>query len=1311
MELKELAISLFEGKSVVCSDMDIDYSMLCEEDMLLPFLCLHLLMECEKNEETKDVLGCEFIKTESSLLFVRVSNVQIFAPHLARGLLSPLIGKLVNANLITITDNDDYDIQNLVHRFRLQLNDINEGSEIEFNALFKLVFKMRLQINKEEEQPVISESSKNCNDSSVTEENRKGRNEKIKSELKRDNDQSLQEELPSFNYTKQFYHQNEQIRDFFNDIVFVKVAKYLKNFPNKNITSIQSEHTTTVGVECIFNSILASPVMLKQLSKKLGLHPWQVIFPKSVLNIRTTLSEIVDPRTSNDGSSSSKTWFKHGENFTPFLTFSKEVMDCLQQSHIDGLFDIPKFFEAFLQLDNKLVAAFKKTNGKSYSALHLARKSKLLTEQLSNKVIGQNQAIESVSKGFLSSSLKPNQGPRLIYTFLGPSGVGKTYLASQFTELLQSLEGNDYQFSSYSMENYADERDGARLFGSGAQYTDSAMGLLTTSVKCYPRQVIVFDEIEKAHTNVIQSLLSILDTGIGKDVTSSDEIDFSQCIVIFTSNLGQEKFAQNKTGKELNVLDILATSKNPNSGVKLAPEFINRLTKGYPILFNALKVNHFINLAEREINSSKSVSGLTFNFNDRFSSFLIQTICPDLNVRRLLSAISKFQADVILEIVDLVDSDVDSLNIDIEIKDELHSLNEALNILILDDDHRIVDAEQRFTVGNSKVEFDDVSLNHCHQKEDLEKYLIKHKPDVLLVDLEIIENKSELQQVIDIANRFNQHIIIFTFIVDCDNTGKQKLGINNEVREHFSLEYSNANINQLKYLIDRIRYYFFTEMQVRKVIQRHQTLKYTPTYNFSGDNVLINLDKFEHKQLVFSDDLSKSNFFKFSLPETNLNDVIGLERAKQRLNEVVSWMKNPKQLASLQVDIPTGFLFSGPPGTGKTLLARSLAGECELPFFSVAAADLVNTQDGSTSQNIKELFETARKYAPAIIFIDEIDAIGLDRSKNDSMYNSIVVNTLLTEMDGFTKQDEPIFVLAATNYAEVLDKALTRPGRFDETIICDLPNKSARKQFLDLFVKKHQLIWQPEDISILVDRTQGLSSAELDQVLRESLYLALGAGTGVSMEHVNDCITRISYGLPSASVIMSEEEKRRTAYHESGHLIAYKLLFPDFSVDFVTIIPRDQALGFVAARRPDEYNGNTRDSISKHLQVLLAGRVAEKLCVGDSKLVSTGAASDIQKATQYAMDAIYEGGLSEDIGSVNLKMLTKYEESNLLHTAQENVRHWIAQSETDIETLLLSNYELFSYFAEELIQKESLHGDEIEKIINEFHKINTEKVG
>jgi len=1111
----------------------------------------------------------------------------------------------------------------------------------------------------------------------------------------------------AFNFSEVFSEQSDDVKKLFEEIAILQTAVYLNNFPAIHVTNVTGKDLAKVSVETVLHATIAAPYALKCLAKLCGALPCQLKLLTNTLQIRAILNTVVDKRTSSHNEQGSMSWYNHAKKKTTLLTFEDNVIKSLRHAYSNEKIDLTQFFDALLDSDDATIKAFTQRNFHPLKTMNMVKGSKLLKEKLSAEIIGQDAAINSLSKGYLSSTLKPSQGPRLIYTFAGPSGVGKTYSAHLFSQYLKEIEGSDYIFTPYNMESYADEKDAMMLFGSGSQYTDSALGNLTTSVRNYPRQVILFDEIEKAHHSVITSLLSLLDSGIALDTTEQTAIDFSQCIIIFTSNLGQEVFVQNKTEQSLNVFEILKNAKHPTTGVGFSPELVNRLAKGYPVIFNTLKMNHLIRLAEHEIAAPCNLNGVSFNFPDNFSSFLLQSISPDISVRRLQSTMAKFQADVLVDACVHIDNDIDDIVINVEIDDNLQTSCEALTVLIIDEDDRLVTGNEQLTRATTHSQYSDIEIHHCINTSNLRQDLRVIKPDVILLDIEVVKKFSKLHEVINQLIESNKHLAIFTYLLHEPGNEIDIMAVNHEIREHFNIETQNLVVKhheQFDYMLERVRYYLNTEQQVKKITQRHQMLKHSLSFTKSNQDINVKVGDFSVEQMVFSEDLTNSRLFDFSLPDVRLDDVIGLTRAKSRLTEVLGWMKQPEKLARLQVGLPTGFLFSGPPGTGKTLLAKAVAGECQLPFFSVSAADLSSQFSGGTTENIKQLFERARKYAPAIIFIDEIDAIGRKRHSNGQGDSNLVVNTLLTEMDGFNKADEPVFILAATNFPEVLDSALTRPGRFDETIMCDLPNKQSRQHFLDVFINKHQLNWRVNDLELLVKRTQGLSSAELEQVLRESLYQSLSDETLVTVKHVNDSITRISYGLPSESLIMSKDEKQRTAYHETGHLLAYKLLFPNLPVDFITIIPRDQALGFVATGRPDKYNGNNHITISNHLQVMLAGRVAEKILHGGHEFVSTGASSDIQKATSMAMNAIFEGGLSEEVGAVNLPMLTKYEESDLLHTAQKNVRKWLLDSEQDVEALLQKNVELLNYFAKKLLIKESMYSDEINAVIADFDR-------
>ncbi len=289
--------------------------------------------------------------------------------------------------------------------------------------------------------------------------------------------------------------------------------------------------------------------------------------------------------------------------------------------------------------------------------------------------------------------------------------------------------------------------------------------------------------------------------------------------------------------------------------------------------------------------------------------------------------------------------------------------------------------------------------------------------------------------------------------------------------------------------------------------------------------------------------------------------------------------------------------------------------------------------------------------------------------------------------------------MAATNHPELLDDAIIRPGRFDEIIQCDLPNSSARKAFFERFLKRHHLALSEFDLVNIVAASRGMSSAEIDQVHREVVYESVSKKRPINESLIRETIIRVVYGVPSEHIVLSNTEKLRTAYHEAGHLLVSVLLFPNQDIDFVTIEPRNYTLGFVATRPVIQYEGYSKITIFKRLEVLLAGRIAEKIFSGSEDEVSTGASNDISKATQLAMHAIYEAGLEPTVGPIDVGMITKFEESELLLKAQGAVQTWLSDAEQRVFERLMSNRDALDCIAKELHEKESLMHSEINSLI------------
>ncbi|HMD02005.1 MAG TPA: ATP-dependent zinc metalloprotease FtsH [Candidatus Baltobacteraceae bacterium] len=378
---------------------------------------------------------------------------------------------------------------------------------------------------------------------------------------------------------------------------------------------------------------------------------------------------------------------------------------------------------------------------------------------------------------------------------------------------------------------------------------------------------------------------------------------------------------------------------------------------------------------------------------------------------------------------------------------------------------------------------------------------------------------------------------------------------------------------------------------------------------------------------------SRAKLLSENRPKVTFNDVAGIEEAKEELGEVVEFLKFPKKFQALGARIPKGVLLLGPPGSGKTLLARAIAGEAGVPFFSISGSDFVEMFVGVGASRVRDLFEQAKKSAPCIVFIDEIDAVGRQRGAglgggHDEREQTL--NQLLVEMDGFD-QNTGVILIAATNRPDVLDPALLRPGRFDRQIVVDRADVKGRAAILAVHAKNKPL---SKEISLdtLAKRTPGFSGADLENLLNEAALLA--ARRNKSLIEMSDCeeaIDRVVAGPERKSLVMSQKEKENTAYHESGHAIAGGLLPMADPVHKVTIIPRGMALGITWSLPDEDRHSVTKNELLAKITMALAGRISEEIKFGD---VTTGASNDFEKATELARRMVTQYGMSDSLGPI-----------------------------------------------------------------------------
>ncbi|MGM0425197.1 MAG: ATP-dependent zinc metalloprotease FtsH [Thermodesulfobacteriota bacterium] len=462
---------------------------------------------------------------------------------------------------------------------------------------------------------------------------------------------------------------------------------------------------------------------------------------------------------------------------------------------------------------------------------------------------------------------------------------------------------------------------------------------------------------------------------------------------------------------------------------------------------------------------------------------------------------------------------------------------------------------------------------------------------------------------------------------------------------------------------------------------------------------------------AFSFGRSKAKMVSEETTKVTFEDVAGIDEAKDELEEVVDFLSNPKKFTRLGGRIPKGVLLVGSPGTGKTLLGRAVAGEAGVPFFSISGSDFVEMFVGVGASRVRDLFVQGKKNAPCLIFIDEIDAVGRQRGAglgggHDEREQTL--NQLLVEMDGF-ESNEGVILIAATNRPDVLDPALLRPGRFDRQVVVPNPDLNGRKQILKVYARKVALS-EDVDIEVLARGTPGFSGADLENMVNEAALIAAKKDKEmVGMEDLEEAKDKVMMGKERRSVILTEEEKKTTAYHESGHALVARLLPKADPVHKVSIIPRGQALGITMQLPVDERHNYSKEYLESTLAVMMGGRVAEQLYLDQ---LTTGASNDLERATKMARKMVCEWGMSEAFGSMAIS-----DNGNEVFLGRELVQHKHYSEETaklidaevkkivqkaydQAKALLEQHQEIMHNLATALLERETVSGDDLTKLIN-----------
>jgi cell division protease FtsH len=444
-------------------------------------------------------------------------------------------------------------------------------------------------------------------------------------------------------------------------------------------------------------------------------------------------------------------------------------------------------------------------------------------------------------------------------------------------------------------------------------------------------------------------------------------------------------------------------------------------------------------------------------------------------------------------------------------------------------------------------------------------------------------------------------------------------------------------------------------------------------------------------------------------------DVAGIDEAKAELEEIIDFLKDPERFTKLGGRIPKGVLLAGPPGTGKTLLAKAIAGEAGVPFFTISGSDFVEMFVGVGASRVRDLFTQGMKNAPCIIFIDEIDAVGRHRGAglgggHDEREQTL--NQLLVEMDGFNANDG-VIIIAATNRPDVLDPALLRPGRFDRLVVVPIPDIKGRQMILEIYGRKTKMSAEV-DMAVIARGTPGFSGADLENLVNEAALMAARQGAEeITNELLEKAKDKVMMGAERKSMIISEQEKEITAYHEAGHAVVARLLPGTDPVHKVTIIPRGRALGLTMQLPTDEKYTHSKKFLLNTIKILYGGWTAEKIIFGE---ITTGSGNDIERASDLVRRMVCEWGMSEELGPLaygkkeeqiflgrEIAQHRDYSEDTA-RRIDEVVKNIIEKAAEETETLLTENKDILKAVADELLEKETITLEDIDRLITGLRK-------
>ncbi len=964
----------------------------------------------------------------------------------------------------------------------------------------------------------------------------------------------------------------------------------------------------------------------------------------------------------------------------------------------------------------------KKKVGGVEKLARLVQATRDIQTHLLENIFGQDQAVNTFTSGYfqaqlMASSRKGNKKPQAVFLLAGPPGTGKTYLAEKAAEALK------LPYQRFDMSEYADKEANIEFCGSDKVYKNGKAGNVTEFVSQNPQCVLLFDEIEKAHLNVIYLFLQILDAGRLRDNYTDEEVSFTDAIIIFTTNAGKNLY-EDPTVANLSalprkkILKALATDMNPMTGTPLFPAAIcSRFASGNVVMFNHLEASNLFTIAQRELQSNikgfEKATGISINMDDRVPSALMLSEGGKADARTVKGRANAFFHEELYELLRLLSSGkgvsaVRQLK-DIHVTVPVDGMPAEISAMFENSNTPqvlIFAGQDMADACRDRLEGQVV----CHVADDLsvaKDVLFNYDIDMVLCDVNCNVREDgrrvlDAEDISSVGHDFMMYVLekyaLPVYLLqdrEGDITQEEFLSFARlGVRDLLSVQSEQDDFAQQVTAKCRVAY---QQSNMLRLARENKALMYktAQTVSEDGQSAVIHLYDF-HLSLVTDTEDAKNVLDNVSRPNVHFSDVIGAEDAKQELTYFVSYLQNPIKYMRRGVRSPKGVLLYGPPGTGKTLLAKAMAGESGVTFLRAEGNEFLRRYVGEGAEAIHSLFNAARKYAPSIVFIDEIDAIGKDRNGFESGDNTgDVLTALLTELDGFhTDTTKPVFLLAATNYevtagrGRSLDPALVR--RFDRQIFIDLPNKDERKRYLEMKLSKTASAeLSPEQIDNIALRSTGMSLSELESVYEMALRNAIRSENGrVGDAEFEEAFETFNGGERRE---WSKDTLLRTARHEAGHALICWL--GGEKPTYLTVVARGDHGGYMQHANSEGKSLYTKAELIHKIRTSLGGRAAEMVYYGAEDGLSTGASGDLFNATQVAEQMICHYGMDATVG-MSYRDAGKAEAS-----VRERVNRLLDDALAEAVRTVEQNRSAIDALVNALMEKNHLKENEIDDIL------------